>query len=274
VKQTSRMPYVAWQYGHYSGDWSTIQARYDFIKRMYGFNLLLGRNSRTSTISTCACGIDTHRMRTSAMCTLPILVMHPIWHRCSRSRSPISYGHQRSGARVTYRRSTTTIRLLQLSDRLDGTGVGDGVRANSSQRRSRRVAPRARHPLAWTELAPAGHRVAEGLERQVASSMAVSRVVSHEPVRVASFTKTSCRSDSLRWTDGYRSQDRSIELELRTDQHEVEQQLRSTPDNNAAGPHRRRWNMGLFPSSQVRQKVASPAGRFELTRRNPFCKFS
>jgi hypothetical protein len=42
VKQTSRMPYVAWQYGYYSGDWSTIQARYDFIKRMYGFNLLLG----------------------------------------------------------------------------------------------------------------------------------------------------------------------------------------------------------------------------------------
>ena len=33
-------------------------------------------------------------------------------------------------------------------------------------------------------------------------------------------------------------------------------------------------NMGLFPSSQVRQKVASPAGRFELTPRNPFCKFS
>jgi hypothetical protein len=42
VKQTSRMPYVAWQYGHYSGDWPTIQARYDFIKRLYGFNLLLG----------------------------------------------------------------------------------------------------------------------------------------------------------------------------------------------------------------------------------------
>jgi hypothetical protein len=42
VKQTSRMPYVAWQYGYYSGDWPTIQARYDFIKRMYGFNLLLG----------------------------------------------------------------------------------------------------------------------------------------------------------------------------------------------------------------------------------------
>ena len=41
----------------------------------------------------------------------------------------------------------------------------------------------ARHPLAWTELAPAGHRVAEGLERQVAGSMAVSRVVSHEPAQ-------------------------------------------------------------------------------------------
>lgn len=42
VKQTSRMPYVVWQYGHYSDDWSTVRARYDMVKQMYGFNILLG----------------------------------------------------------------------------------------------------------------------------------------------------------------------------------------------------------------------------------------
>ncbi len=42
VKQTSRMPFVAWQYGYYSGDWQSIQQRYEFIRSLYGFNLLLG----------------------------------------------------------------------------------------------------------------------------------------------------------------------------------------------------------------------------------------
>ncbi len=42
VKQTSRMPYVVWQYGYYSGDWKTVRQRYDLVKKMYGFNLLLG----------------------------------------------------------------------------------------------------------------------------------------------------------------------------------------------------------------------------------------
>jgi len=42
VKQTSRMPYVVWQYGYYSGDWDTVRAKYDMVKKMYGFNLLLG----------------------------------------------------------------------------------------------------------------------------------------------------------------------------------------------------------------------------------------
>ena len=43
VKQTSRMPYVAWQYGYYSGRLvDDSEPRIHFIKRMYGFNLLLG----------------------------------------------------------------------------------------------------------------------------------------------------------------------------------------------------------------------------------------
>ena len=42
VKQTSRMPFVVWQYGYYSNDWDTVRAKYDMVKKMYGFNLLLG----------------------------------------------------------------------------------------------------------------------------------------------------------------------------------------------------------------------------------------
>lgn len=42
VKQTSRMPFVVWQYGYYSGDWKTVQAKFEMVKKMYGFNLLLG----------------------------------------------------------------------------------------------------------------------------------------------------------------------------------------------------------------------------------------
>lgn len=42
VKQTSRMPFVVWQYGYYSGDWETVRAKLDMVKQMYGFNLLLG----------------------------------------------------------------------------------------------------------------------------------------------------------------------------------------------------------------------------------------
>jgi hypothetical protein len=61
---------------------------------------------------------------------------------------------------------------------------------------------------------------------------------------------------------------------IQTDLRDAYQRDFSTPENNAAGPHWRRRNMGLFPSSQVRQKVASPVGRFELTRLNPFCKLS